>query len=122
MMLTQSSQAIAYKDYDLWLILPYVAVFILAFTRLHVLAVLTIGVILSGIIGLVDSSSFNVLKFNNAIYDGFVSMFEVALLSMFLGGLSAIMQKESGLEWLIQRIYKITQLFKVRGGPTCLNN
>ena len=113
MMLTQSSQAIAYKDYDLWLILPYVAVFILAFTRLHVLAVLTIGVILSGIIGLVDSSSFNVLKFNNAIYDGFVSMFEVALLSMFLGGLSAIMQKESGLEWLIQRIYKITQLFKV---------
>ncbi|MBP7782977.1 MAG: Na+/H+ antiporter NhaC family protein, partial [Acinetobacter sp.] len=42
-----------------------------------------------------------------------VSMFEVALLSMFLGGLSAIMQKESGLEWLIQRIYKITQLFKV---------
>ena len=113
MMLTQSSQAIAYKNYDLWLILPYVAVFILAFTRLHVLAVLTIGVILSGIIGLVDSSSFNILKFNNAIYDGFVSMFEVALLSMFLGGLSAIMQKESGLEWLIQRIYKITQLFKV---------
>ncbi len=113
MMLTQSSQAITYKDYDLWLILPYVAVFTLAFTRLHVLAVLTIGVILSGIIGLVDSSSFNVLKFNNAIYDGFVSMFEVALLSMFLGGLSAIMQKEGGLEWLIQRIYKITQLFKV---------
>lgn len=113
MMLTQSSQAITYKDYDLWLILPYVTVFILAFTRLHVLAVLTIGVILSGIIGLIDSSSFNVLKFNNAIYDGFVSMFEVALLSMFLGGLSAIMQKEGGLEWLIQRIYKITQLFKV---------
>ena len=80
---------------------------------MRVLAVLTIGVILSGIIGLVDSSSFNVLKFNNAIYDGFVSMFEVALLSMFLGGLSAIMQKEGGLEWLIQRIYKITQLFKV---------
>ena len=40
-------------------------------------------------------------------------MFEVALLSMFLGGLSAIMQKEGGLEWLIQRIYSITRLFKV---------
>lgn len=113
MLLSHSAQNIDYKDYDLWLILPYVAVFVLAFTRLHVLAVLTIGVILSGIIGLIDSTTFDFLKLNNAIYDGFVSMFEVALLSMFLGGLSAIMQKEGGLEWLIQRIYKITRLFKV---------
>ncbi|WP_163122712.1 Na+/H+ antiporter NhaC family protein [Acinetobacter portensis] len=113
MLLSHSAQNIDYKDYDLWLILPYVAVFVLAFTRLHVLAVLTIGVILSGIIGLIDSTTFDFLKLNNAIYDGFVSMFEVALLSMFLGGLSSIMQKEGGLEWLIQRIYKITRLFKV---------
>jgi Na+/H+ antiporter NhaC len=40
-------------------------------------------------------------------------MFEVALLSMFLGGLSTIMQKEGGLDWLIQRIYSLTRLFKV---------
>ncbi len=40
-------------------------------------------------------------------------MFEVALLSIFLGGISAIMQKEGGLEWLIQRIYSLTRLFKV---------
>ena len=113
MLLSHSAQNIDYKDYDLWLILPYVTVFVLAFTRLHVLAVLTIGVILSGIIGLIDSTTFDFLKLNNAIYDGFVSMFEVALLSMFLGGLSAIMQKEGGLEWLIQRIYSITRLFKV---------
>ena len=40
-------------------------------------------------------------------------MFEVAMLSMFLGGLSAIMQREGGLEWLIQRIYSLTRLLKV---------
>ena len=40
-------------------------------------------------------------------------MFEVALLSMFLGGLSAIMQREGGLRWLIERIYALTRLFKV---------
>jgi Na+/H+ antiporter NhaC len=113
MLLSKSSQAIEYKDFDLLLIVPYVAVFVLAFTRLHVLAVLTIGVALSGIIGLIDSPKFDLLQLNNSIYEGFVGMFEVALLSMFLGGLSAIMQKEGGLEWLIQRIYKITQLFKV---------
>ena len=52
---------------------------------------------------------------------------------MFLGGLSAIMQREGGLRWLIERIYALTRLFKVgrqRAGemesafwwyfPTCL--
>lgn len=110
---SHDSQTIEYKTYDLWLILPYVAVFFLAFSRLHVLAVLTLGVVLSGLIGIMVSPDFGVLKLNNAIYDGFVGMFEVALLSMFLGGLSSIMQKEGGLQWLIQRIYSITRLFKV---------
>lgn len=110
---THASQHIEYKDYDLWLMLPYLAVFFLAFTRLHVLAVLTIGIVLSGVMGLLEQPTFDILKLNNAIYDGFVGMFEVALLSMFLGGLSAIMQKEGGLEWLIQRIYAMTRLFKV---------
>ena len=112
-LISHDSQTIAYKDYDLWLILPYVAVFFLAFSRLHVLAVLTLGIVLSGLMGIMVSPDFGILKLNTAIYDGFVSMFEVALLSMFLGGLSAIMQKEGGLQWLIQRIYSITRLFKV---------
>ena len=113
MLNSHSSQAIEYKDYSLWLISPYVAVFFLAFTRLHVLAVLTIGIVLSGVMGLIETPAFSVLKLNTSIYDGFTSMFEVALLSMFLGGLSAIMQKEGGLEWLIQRIYTATRLFKI---------
>ncbi len=113
LMISQGSQAVEYKTFDAWLILPYVAVFILAFSRLHVLAVLALGVVLSGLIGLIQQPDFNLLGLNNSIYDGFTSMFEVALLSMFLGGISAIMQKEGGLEWLIQRIYSLTRLFKV---------
>lgn len=112
-LLSGSAQTIAVKDYNPWLMLPYVAVFILAFSRLHVLAVLSIGVILSGLMGLIIKPDFNFLSLNNAIYDGFIGMFEVALLSMFLGGLSAIMQREGGLEWLIQRIYSMTRLLKV---------
>jgi Na+/H+ antiporter NhaC len=111
--MSKDSQAIQYQDYDLWLILPYVAVFFLAFSRLHVLAVLTIGIMISGVIGLIQQSGFTLLKLNTSIYDGFVGMFEVALLSMLLGGLSSIMQREGGLEWLIQRIYSLTRLLKV---------
>lgn len=112
MLISHDSQAIEYKAYNAWLILPYLAVFILAFSRLHVLAVLSIGIALSGLIGLSAQQEFSLLQLNNAIYDGFVSMFEVALLSMLLGGLSAIMQREGGLQWLIQRIYRLTRLFK----------
>jgi uncharacterized membrane protein YuzA (DUF378 family) len=53
-----------------------------------------IGVVLSGIIGLIEKPEFDLLKLNSSIYDGFVGMFEVALLSMLLGGLSALMQKK----------------------------
>lgn len=111
-LLSQQAESIQSKTYDLWLILPYLAVFFLAFSRLHVLAVLMIGVVLSGIIGLIEKPEFDLLKLNSSIYDGFVGMFEVALLSMLLGGLSALMQKEGGLQWLIEKIYRITRLFK----------
>lgn len=111
-LLSQQAESIQSKAYDLWLILPYLAVFFLAFSRLHVLAVLMIGVVLSGIIGLIEKPEFDLLKLNSSIYDGFVGMFEVALLSMLLGGLSALMQKEGGLQWLIEKIYRITGLFK----------
>lgn len=113
LLMSDGSQAVEHKAYDAWLILPYIAVFILTFSRLHVLAVLAIGVALSGMMGWIVTPDFNLLSLNNSIYEGFTGMFEVALLSMFLGGISAIMQKEGGLEWLIQRIYSFTRLFKV---------
>ncbi|OTG63164.1 Na+/H+ antiporter NhaC family protein [Acinetobacter silvestris] len=112
-LMTHNSQALSYKSYDAWLIVPYVAVFFLAFTRLHVLAVLTLGIVLSSLMGLIEKPDFDLLALNTSIYNGFVSMFEVALLSMFLGGLSALLQKEGGLEWLIQRIYSITRHLRV---------
>lgn len=112
-MLNDDAQVVEYQSYNLWLILPYIAVFVLAFTRLHVLAVLTVGIIFSGLIGIIIQADFGLLELNNNIYDGFLSMFEVALLSLFLGGISAIMQREGGLNWLIQRIYSLTSLLKV---------
>lgn len=110
---SHDSQVIEHQSYNAWLILPYLAVFFLAFSRLHVLAILTLGIVISSLIGVIVQPEFNLLQLNTSIFNGFVGMFEVALLSMFLGGLSAMMQKEGGLEWLIQRIYRITGLFKV---------
>lgn len=110
---SSGDSATTIKDYNWVLILPYLVVFFLAFTRLHVLAVLTIGVIVSGIIGLMALPTYDLLKLNTAIYDGFLSLFEVMLLSLLLGGLSAMLQRQGGLDWLLQRIYSITRLIKI---------
>ncbi len=59
LMISQGSRAVEYKTFDVWLILPYVAVFILAFSTLHVLAVLALGVVLSGLIGSIQQPDFN---------------------------------------------------------------
>ncbi len=101
------------KEYNAWLILPYLIVFFLAFTRLHVLAVLMVGVVISGITGLIVHDEFTVFKLSDSIYDGFLSLFEVTLLSLFLGGLSALLQKQGGLAWLLARIYRLTHLLKI---------
>lgn len=97
--------AIEVKDFNAWLIIPYLVVFFLAFTRLHVLAVLMVGILVSGLFGTLFTPEYSLVKFSNSIYDGFVNLFEVTLLSVFLGGLSAMLQKQGGLAWLLQRIY-----------------
>ena len=41
------------------------------------------------------------------IYRGFEGMLEIMVLSMFIGGLSAIMKREGGLDWVRDRIQRI---------------
>ena len=115
--------AIEVKDFNAWLIIPYLVVFFLAFTRLHVLAVLMVGILVSGLFGTLFTPEYSLVKFSNSIYDGFVNLFEVTLLSVFLGGLSAMLQKQGGLAWLLQRIYAFSgklRLARQRAGEVSI--
>lgn len=111
--LSQQATPVETRVFNPLLIIPYLAVFALAFTRLHVLAVLCIGILLSVLLGISLQPNYTLTQVNDAIYSGFTGMFEVAMLSLLLGGISAIMQREGGLTWLIQRIYKVTHWLKV---------
>lgn len=94
-------------DYRLLLVLPYVAVLILALSGLNVFAVLMAGIVLSGITGLLLADGYTVAEWGNDIYRGFEGMLEIMILSMFIGGLSAVMKREGGLAWLRQSIQKM---------------
>ena len=89
--------------YDIIKVIPYLFVLIAAIAGMNVFVVLTLGTILSGIIG-IGYGAFNLLEFSNYAYDGFVEMFEIFLLSMLTGGLAALVSHGGGLAWLLNSI------------------
>ena len=93
-------------------ILPYLFVLIAALAGMNVFLVLTGGIVFSGVL-LLTQNGFDVIALSRSIYEGFSGMFEIFLLSMLTGGLSYMVTKEGGLEWVIQKIRK-----SIRGEKT----
>ncbi|ONM45814.1 sodium:proton antiporter [Halopseudomonas pachastrellae] len=91
-------------EFNYRLVMPYLVVLILALFGLDVMIVLMTGIILSGITGMLVTPEYQLATYGNDIYQGFAGMLEIMVLSMLIGGLSAIMKQEGGLDWLRERI------------------
>ena len=89
--------------YNFILIIPYLFVLISAISGMNVFLVLTSGIVLSGIIG-VACGGLTLMTFAQNIFTGFEGMFEIFLLSMLTGGLSYMVSKNGGIEWLVEKI------------------
>lgn len=85
---------------SLWLVLPYLAVLVLALLGLDVVLVLAIGLLLAGVFGFVMTDGYGVVGYANDIYSGFEGMVEITLLSILIGGLAALIKASGGLAWL----------------------
>lgn len=93
-------------SYNIVKVLPYIFVLVAALMGVNVFVVLTGGIIFSGIIGIADGS-FTTLVFTQQIFEGFKGMLDIFLLSMFMGGLAAMVEKEGGINWILLKIKKI---------------
>lgn len=91
--------------YNIVDVLPYIFVFVAAIAGVNVLVVLTGGVLFSTIL-LLAKTGFDLINASQLIWEGFSGMFEIFLLSMFIGGLSHMVEKEGGLNWIISKIEK----------------
>ena len=91
------------RPYNPVLIIPYLFVLISAVAGMNVFLVLTSGIILSGLIG-IATGGLDLMTFAQNIFTGFSGMFEIFLLSMLTGGLSYMVSKNGGIEWLVQKI------------------
>ncbi len=88
-----------------WLrVLPYLAVLIAALAGMNVMAVLSLGIILSGIIGLF-TDGFGIWDWTSAMSNGIVKdMGELIIVSLLAGGMVELIRFNGGIDWLIGKL------------------
>ena len=84
-------------------VIPYLAVLLTAIIGMNVMAVLSLGIILTGIIGILNGS-FNIFGWFSAMGDGIIGMGELIIITMMAGGLLEIIKHNGGIDFVIQRL------------------
>lgn len=109
------SDVVYATHHNIVVLLPYLAIIILALCRLHVLIVLVLSCILAVFIALFQGIDF--LTLSKVMFEGMQSTFEIALLSLLIGGLSYLIQKNKGFDAVLMLISKsrkpLTAVFSV---------
>lgn len=87
------------------LMLPYLLIIVLAMTGVQVFTALLLGIVSAGIIGFYQGD-FTFISFSQEVYNGFTSMTEIFLLSMFTGGLAKMVEDQGGIAWILGQMRK----------------
>lgn len=110
---------------NLWLVLPYLAVVILAICGVNVLSVLTIGIVLTGIIG-IAINTYDLFGWFAAMNEGMIGMAELIIMTILAGGMLEIIRHNGGIDLIIKTLTR--NIHSKRGGEfsiatlTCLVN
>lgn len=94
---------------ELFKVMPYLLILGLALAGVNVFVVLGIGILAAGLVGLFNG--YELGQFSKDIYQGFTGMQEIFLLSMLIGGLGALMERQGGLAWISTRIAALIARF-----------
>ena len=84
-------------------VLPYLTVLITALLGIDVLIVLSLGILLSGIIGLCYGA-YDWLGLFSSMGSGIMSMGELIIVTMLAGGLMELIREAGGIKFLIDRL------------------
>jgi len=94
----QAPQSI--PDVPAYKVIPYMVVLFTALMGMNVMAVLTVGILLTGAIGIIDGS-FDVFGWFSAMGDGIIGMGELIIITMMAGGLLEIIKHNGGIAYII---------------------
>ena len=98
-------------------VIPYLVVLATAIFGMNVMAVLTLGILLTGGIGMI-TGSFDVFGWMKSMGDGMVGMGELIIITMMAGGMLEVIKHQGGIDFIIQRIVKY--IHNKRGAELCI--
>ncbi|MDR1874131.1 MAG: Na+/H+ antiporter NhaC family protein [Synergistaceae bacterium] len=90
-------------EFSIIKVVPYIWILALSLLGVNVFVTLASGILVALAVG-VFSGDLTLLGSAQSVYAGFTGMFEVFLLSMFIGGLSEMVTRNGGLLWMLQKI------------------
>ena len=82
-------------------VIPYLTVLVSAIFGMNVMGVLMMGLMLTGIIGLV-TGAFNIYGWFGAMGEGILSMGELIIVTMMAGGMLELIREQGGIDFLIR--------------------
>ncbi len=88
-------------DVEFWKVLPYLVVLITAIFGMNVMAVIALGLLLSGIIGLCYDA-FDIYGWMKAMGDGILNMGELIIITIMAGGLLELIKHNGGIDFIIR--------------------
>ena len=97
----------AATDVVWYTILPYLLVLVSAIMGVNVLVVLVLGILSSGVIGLL-SGKMSLLDWFSTMGEGIGSMGELIIITMMAGGMLEMIRINGGFDWIIQKMTKKT--------------
>ena len=86
-----------------WKVLPYLLVLLCAVVGVNVMLVLIGGILLTGVIGMIDGS-YTLFGWFGAMAEGMMGMSELIIMTLLAGGMLAIIQHNGGVQWVIQAL------------------
>ena len=98
-------------------VIPYLIVLVTAIFGMNVMAVLTLGIVLTGCIGML-THSFDVFGWMKSMSDGMIGMGELIIITMMAGGMLELIKHQGGIEFIIQRMVK--HIHNKRGAELCI--
>ena len=85
-------------------VIPYLTALITAVCGMNVMAVLTLGIILCGVIGIFTGSFSDVYGWFGAMGDGILSMGELIIVTMMAGGMLELIKQQGGIDFIIRQL------------------
>lgn len=113
------------KEVNFMLVIPYLAVVVLAICGVNVLLTLGIGILLTGIIG-TALGIYDVFGWFSAMNEGMMGMSELIIVTILAGGMLEIIRHNEGIDLIIKALTR--RINSQRGGElsiaalTCLVN